>query len=153
MRAVGYSGHSGVPGNAINAVSLAMRAIEYIQQRFYSDFPYSAEAAQWQFKNGSSLKPTRVKMPEGGVTNIPRECTLEGDVRFLPFITSEQIKTAIAGYVADLNEHVIRSNGLPHTGGIDRCVEEEQMRVLELQRELMSSRSLLSHLFSLCSGS
>jgi acetylornithine deacetylase len=46
MKCTGYSGHSGVPQNAINALSLGMEAIKYIQQRFYQDFPYSAEAAQ-----------------------------------------------------------------------------------------------------------
>lgn len=66
MKCTGFSGHSGVPQNAINALSLGMEAVKYIQQRFYADFPYSAEAAQWNFSNGSSLKPTRVSMPEGG---------------------------------------------------------------------------------------
>lgn len=122
MKVLGYSGHSGVPQNAINALSLGMEAIKYIQQRFYVDFPYTADANAWLFKNGSSLKPTRVEMPEGGVTNIPREVTFKGDIRFLPFFTEQQIKTAVEGYVRDLNEKLIRSNRLPHTGGVDRFV-------------------------------
>lgn len=122
MKATGYSGHSGVPQNAINALSLGHEAIKYIQQRFYNDHPFSAEAAQWLYKNGSSLKPTRVSMPEGGVTNIPREVTFRGDVRFLPFFPAAQVKAAIEGYVKELNDDVIRRNGLPHSGGIDRFI-------------------------------
>jgi len=122
MKTTGFSGHSGVPQNAVNALSLSMRAIEYIQKRFYSDFPYTHECSQWLFSNASSLKPTRCEMPPGGVTNIPREVTIKGDVRFVPFVTEQQIKTAVAGYVADLNEHVIRNGGLPGVGGVDRFV-------------------------------
>lgn len=117
---IGFSGHSGAPQNAINALTLGFEAIKYIQQRFYSDFPYSAEANAWMYKNGSSLKPTRVEMPPGGVTNIPREALFKGDLRFLPFYTVDEVKSAVEGYVAELNQDVIRRHGLPHSGGIDR---------------------------------
>lgn len=60
-------------------------------------------------------------VPEG-VTNIPREVTIQGDIRFLPFTPAAEIKRKVEGYVADLNERVIRSHGLPHTGGVDRFV-------------------------------
>lgn len=56
------------------------------------------------------------------MTNIPREVTIQGDIRFLPFIPAAQIKSAVEGYVADLNERIIRNNGLPHAGGVDRFV-------------------------------
>jgi len=56
------------------------------------------------------------------VTNIPREVTIQGDIRFLPFTPAAEIKRKVEGYVADLNERIIRSNGLPHTGGVDRFV-------------------------------
>lgn len=125
MKATGFSGHSGVPQNAVNALSLGMEAIRYIQQRFYQDFPFSAEASQWLYSNGSSLKPTRIEMPEGGVTNIPREVTFQGDIRFLPFFPWSTIKAAVEGYVAELNERVIRNGGLPHTGGVDRFVIQD----------------------------
>jgi acetylornithine deacetylase len=60
-----------------------------------------------------------------GVTNIPREATIIGDLRYLPFFTSAQIRSAVEGYVADLNDRVIRSNGLPNSGGIDRFVIQD----------------------------
>ena len=56
------------------------------------------------------------------MTNIPREVTIQGDIRFLPFTPAAEIKRRVEGYVADLNERIIRSNGLPHTGGVDRFV-------------------------------
>lgn len=87
---------------------------------FSSPFFQTADAASWLYKNGSSLKPTRVSQPEGGVTNIPHESTFRGDVRFLPFFPTEQIKAAIEGYVKDLNESVIRRHGLSSSGGFDR---------------------------------
>ena len=40
MKATGYSGHSGVPQNAINSLTLGFEALKYIQQRFYNDFPF-----------------------------------------------------------------------------------------------------------------
>jgi acetylornithine deacetylase len=134
-KVTGFSGHSGVPQNAVNALSLSMRAIEYIQKRFYSDFPYSHEAHQWQFSNGSSLKPTRCEMPPGGVTNIPREVTLKGDIRFLPFVTEAQVKAAVEGYVSDLNESVIRHGGLPGVGGVDRFVIPDPVAKKRLEEE------------------
>lgn len=56
------------------------------------------------------------------MTNIPREVTLQGDLRFLPFVSAAQIRAAVEGYVSDLNSSVIRRGGLPHTGGVDRFI-------------------------------
>jgi acetylornithine deacetylase len=44
------------------------------------------------------------------------------DVRFLPFFSPQQVKSAIEGYVNDLNDDVIRRHGLPHSGGVDRFI-------------------------------
>ena len=116
LTATGKLFHSGMPHKAINAITLANEAVRYIQRRFYNDFPQSQREIDYKYEIGSSLKPTQISCPPGSFNQIPRQCTISGDVRFTPFYTIDQIKAKVAEYVAALNTSLIRNNTLPRTG-------------------------------------
>ena len=59
-----------------------MRAI---QRRFYEAFPAHAQERVYGFPSASSMKPTRIAVPEGSINQIPGECTISGDIRLTPF--------------------------------------------------------------------
>lgn len=116
LTAVGKGFHSGLPHMAINPISLAHEAVQYIQKRFYRDFVFSAEAEAYKFAIGSTFKPTQTHCPPGSHNQIPRTCTISGDIRFIPFDPWTKVKEKVEGYVRDLNETIIKKNRLFTTG-------------------------------------
>lgn len=94
---------------AINPLELGMEALKEIQSRFYKDFPPHKEEQVYGFATPSTMKPTQwsckfvsvgndllwkenaliyvsifiVADPGGGINQIPAECTISGDVRFI----------------------------------------------------------------------
>ncbi|KAI5057179.1 hypothetical protein GOP47_0027194 [Adiantum capillus-veneris] len=85
LRATGKLFHSGLPHKAINSLELCMDALKEIQLRFYRDFPPHPQESVYGFATPSTMKPTQVTYPGGGVNQIPGECTITGDVRLTPF--------------------------------------------------------------------
>eukprot|EP00268_Persea_americana_P060447 TRINITY_DN7535_c0_g1_i4.p1 TRINITY_DN7535_c0_g1~~TRINITY_DN7535_c0_g1_i4.p1 ORF type:complete len:296 (+),score=46.60 TRINITY_DN7535_c0_g1_i4:132-1019(+) len=84
LRTTGKLFHSGLAHKAINPLELAMEALKEIQQRFYRDFPPHPKEEVYGFATPSTLKPTQWSYPGGGINQIPAECTISGDVRFVP---------------------------------------------------------------------
>ncbi|MCO5604785.1 hypothetical protein L7F22_058956 [Adiantum nelumboides] len=106
LRATGKLFHSGLPHKAINSLELCMDALKEIQLRFYRDFPPHPQEAVYGFATPSTMKPTQVTYPGGGVNQIPGECTITGDVRLTPFYNVKDVVTKIQEYVDDLNKNI-----------------------------------------------
>jgi len=97
---------------AINPLELAMEALKEMQSRFYRDFPPHPKEQVYGFATPSTMKPTQwsckffclywkvmgekkivslyhaqifIADPGGGINQIPAECTISGDVRFIIF--------------------------------------------------------------------
>merc|ERR1712137_56247 len=108
--------HSGLPHKAINSLEFGMEALAQIQKRFYEDFPELPEDKEWNFACPSSMKPTQISVPKGGINQTPGYCKISGDVRLTPFYKPADVKTKVAQYVADLQANL---NSLP-TRGVGR---------------------------------
>jgi acetylornithine deacetylase len=93
LTARGKTGHSGFPHKNVNAIELAFDSLSAIQKKFYSSFPPHEKEKEYGFEMSSSMKPTKVRMNEGGSLNqIPNLCVVEGDIRLIPFY---KIKDAV----------------------------------------------------------
>jgi len=77
LKAVGKAAHSGFPHKAINPLNLVSEAVKYIQKRFHADFPKKQKEDDYKYEIASSLKPTQVSCPPGGLNQIPPWCKNE----------------------------------------------------------------------------
>ncbi|EEF42427.1 acetylornithine deacetylase [Ricinus communis] len=98
--------HSGLAHKAINALELAMDALQEMQSRFYKDFPPHPREQVYGFATASTMKPTQWSYPGGGINQIPGECTISGDVRLTPFYNLVDVKNMLQEYVDDINENI-----------------------------------------------
>ncbi|GLC37544.1 hypothetical protein PLESTB_001759000 [Pleodorina starrii] len=103
LKAYGKMFHSGLPHKSINPIELAMAAVQYMQDRFYADFPPHAEEARYGFATPSTMKPTQWSYPGGSINQIPGEATVCGDCRITPFYDVEQVMEKLRSYVDELN--------------------------------------------------
>ncbi|WOL09543.1 acetylornithine deacetylase [Canna indica] len=107
LRATGKLFHSGLAHKAINPLELAMEALKEIQLRFYRDFPPHPKEEVYGFATPSTLKPTQWSYPGGGINQIPAECTISGDVRYIPFLyMMEDAIKRLEEYVDDINANI-----------------------------------------------
>ena len=60
-----------------------MEALSEIQKRFYRDFPAHKEEERYFFKNPSTMKPTQWFYPGGSPNQIPEDCSIVGDIRYV----------------------------------------------------------------------
>ena len=95
--------HSGLPHKGINSIELAMDTVNYIQERFYADFPKHSLENQYSFMTSSTMKPTNITSSEGSLNQLPPMCTVSGDIRLSPFYKIAEAKAAIEEYVAAIN--------------------------------------------------
>lgn len=95
--------HSGLPHKGINSIEMAMDAINYIQERFYADFPRHAMEDQYAFLTSSTMKPTQIVSAEGSLNQLPPTCTVSGDIRLAPFYKIADAMASIDGYIAAIN--------------------------------------------------
>lgn len=95
--------HSGLPHKGVNSIEMAMDAINYIQERFYADFPSHALEEQYAFMTSSTMKPTNIASSEGSLNQLPPSCTISGDIRLVPFYKIADAKASIESYVAAIN--------------------------------------------------
>jgi hypothetical protein len=107
--------HSGYPYKGINALELAYDALQHIEHEFYLRFPQydicfppmlppvfffirslffnrHPKEVEYGFPCQSSMKATNVICPEGSLNQIRGSCTIQGDIRMVPFY-----KVAIMG--------------------------------------------------------
>lgn len=98
--------HSGLPHKGINAIECCQQVVAYLQRKFYERFPSHDREEEYKFITSSSMKPTQMELPPGPINQIPGECTIKGDIRFLPFYKLEDIQAYLGGLVdnLDLNE-------------------------------------------------
>ncbi|PSR93532.1 Acetylornithine deacetylase [Actinidia chinensis var. chinensis] len=98
--------HSGLAHKAINPLELAMEAVKEMQLRFYKDFPPHPKEQVYGFATPSTMKPTQWTYPGGGINQIPKECTISGDVRLTPFYNITDVLKKLQEYVDDLNANI-----------------------------------------------
>jgi len=111
VKAVGKLFHSGLPHKGINAIEMAMDSVNYIQQRFYKDFPKHEMEDKYNFATQSTLKPTQITCTPGSLNQLPPECTVQGDVRLAPFYDVADVRRALQSYVDEIsaNPSIIES--------------------------------------------
>ncbi|KAI8529845.1 hypothetical protein RHMOL_Rhmol11G0006100 [Rhododendron molle] len=83
-----------------------MEALKEIQLRFYRDFPPHPKEEVYGFATPSTMKPTQWSYPGGGINQIPKECTISGDVRLTPFYNITDVMKKLQEYVEDLNANI-----------------------------------------------
>jgi acetylornithine deacetylase len=103
LHCVGKLFHSGLPHRGINAIEFAMDVTNYVQSRFYADFPQHPKEVEYEYLTASTMKPTQVKCAEGSLNQICATCTVEGDIRLTPFYAIKDVKDAVTRYVAEVN--------------------------------------------------
>jgi len=94
--------HSGLPHKAINAIECANAACRHLQSVFFKSFPKHEMEIKYKFVTSSSMKPTQISVPAGSINQIPGECCIKGDLRFLPFYKWEDIKATMEKAAADI---------------------------------------------------
>lgn len=128
LEATGVGGHSGFTQNCVNALELANASARALVEWFEQRFPAHPDEARWGFLSPSSLKATRMQVPNDKVTKIPGLAVVEGDIRLTPFY---EMKDAIGGaeaFVAELDRRIEASDpprGFPRT----RTLSGERGRV------------------------
>jgi acetylornithine deacetylase len=100
--------HSGLPNKAINALELGMEVVAILQKRFYADFPRHPKEEEYNFACSSTMKPTQISVPKGGNNQIPRTCTIAGDIRLTPFYSVSEVKNRVDQYMKEIND--VRKN-------------------------------------------
>nr|CAB3447566.1 unnamed protein product [Digitaria exilis] len=106
LKATGKLFHSGLAHKAINSMEMNMEALKEIQKRFYIDFPPHEKEKVYKFSTPSTMKPTKWSYPGGGLTQIPGECTISGDIRLTPFYSAYHAVEKLKAYVEDINERL-----------------------------------------------
>jgi len=95
--------HSGLPHKGINAIECAHQVVAHLQRKFYQQFPSHELEEKYSFITSSSMKPTQIEVPPGPINQIPGECTISGDIRFLPFYNCRDIQSYLDEVVANLD--------------------------------------------------
>ncbi|KAF6151313.1 hypothetical protein GIB67_040586 [Kingdonia uniflora] len=106
IKAEGKLFHSGLAHKAINPLELAMEALKEVQLRFYRDFPPHPKEEVYGFATPSTMKPTQWRYPGGGISQIPAECTISGDVRLTPFYEITDVAKKLQEYIDDINANI-----------------------------------------------
>lgn len=103
LKCVGKLFHSGLPHKGINSIEMASDVMNYIQRRFYADFPRHPKEIDYNYATPSTIKPTQIRCTPGALNQLPPECFIEGDIRLAPFYDIKKVRSAIDGYIADIN--------------------------------------------------
>ncbi|XP_043718380.1 acetylornithine deacetylase-like [Telopea speciosissima] len=131
--------HSGLAHKAINPLELSMEALKEIQMRFYRDFPPHPKEQVYKFATPSTMKSTQWSYPGGGISQIPYECTVAGDVRLTPFYSATDARKKLQEYVDDINANMEK---LDTRGPVSKYVlPEENLRgslTISFDDEIMS---------------
>jgi len=98
--------HSGLPHKGINALEFAMEATAELQKRFYEQFPAHPSETDYNFATPSTMKPTQISVPKGGLNQLPPTCKVSGDIRLTPFYDVKEVQEAVKGYVDDINANL-----------------------------------------------
>jgi len=113
LKATGQLGHSGLPHKAMNAIILGYEAATEIANKFHEKFPAHEKEVEYGFACPSSMKITVLEHPPGAVNQIPGSCTVQGDIRVVPFYNSEDVVKAVQGFADEVAQNLL---GLPGRG-------------------------------------
>ena len=106
-----------MPHKGINALEFGSEAVAAIQKRFYQDFPAHEQEQVYAFATPSTMKPTQIKIAEGGVNQLPPWVEIQGDIRLTPFYNAAECQKTVERYVAELNEQIASgTSDLPTRG-------------------------------------
>lgn len=103
ITATGKLFHSGLPHKAINAIELANDTVKALQTWFHHEFDMSEKERQYLYQIGSSLKPTQISTPPGGLNQIPGSCNVKGDIRLTPFYDMGEVQKKVEHFIANLD--------------------------------------------------
>jgi acetylornithine deacetylase len=98
--------HSGFPQKAVNAIDLAFDIYRQLQQHFYTTFPPHPKEKEFLYECSSSMKVTNVIVPSGSLNQIKGNCTLEGDVRLVPFYKVKDCRASLEAKMAELSKNI-----------------------------------------------
>lgn len=133
LEATGVGGHSGFTQNCVNALELAFAAERALVEWFEQRFPAHPDEARWGFLSPSSLKATRMLVPNDKVTKIPALASIEGDIRLTPFYDMQDAIEGARAFVAALDRRIEAGDpprGFPRTRAVSGergCVRLEPM--------------------------
>lgn len=118
LEVAGVGGHSGFTQNCVNALELASATARALVEWFEQRFAAHPDEARWGFLSASSLKATRMVVPNDKISKIPSSAVVEGDIRLTPFY---EMKDAIEGaraFVAEIDRRIEANDpprGFPRT--------------------------------------
>jgi acetylornithine deacetylase len=108
--------HSGLPHRGINAIEYATDAVRFVQRRFFQDYPRHEKEAAYNFRTQSTLKATQISCSTGTLNQLPSECTVQGDIRAVPFYNIHDIQKSVQTYVDELNTNPSIVEDVEHRG-------------------------------------
>lgn len=103
LKAIGKLFHSGMPHRGINSIEMAMDALSYIQNKFFTEFPRHEMEDKYNFVTQSTLKPTQIMCEPGSLNQLPPNCTIQGDIRLAPFYNIHEVMERVLSYAAEIN--------------------------------------------------
>lgn len=105
LKASGKLFHSGLPHKGINAIEFGMDSINYIQSKFFKDFPRHVREDEYNYTTQSTMKPTQISTAPGSLNQLPGEVVIQGDIRLTPFYDVADVRVAITSYVDEINNN------------------------------------------------
>jgi acetylornithine deacetylase len=96
--------HSGLPHLGINPIEMAMDTINYLQKRFYADYPAHDKEKEYNYATPSTFKPTQISCSPGSLNQLPPEAEASGDIRLTPFYDVRDVEKSFTKYVDEINK-------------------------------------------------
>mmetsp|Transcript_16199 Transcript_16199/g.41308 ORF Transcript_16199/g.41308 Transcript_16199/m.41308 type:complete len:435 (-) Transcript_16199:267-1571(-) len=111
-RQAGKKQHSAFPHDAINAMELAMDALQAVQNKFYELCPPTDKERKFGFKCCTTMKPTQWAYPSRAPSStIPHTATISGDIRMSPFYNIGEIREEIRLFANSLDVSKLGGRG------------------------------------------
>ena len=119
--------HSGLPQRSINPIEFGMEVLSELQRKFYAKYPRHPDSIPYKYQTSSTMKPTQVKCPPGGLNQIPPSVTISGDIRVTPFYDAMDVIASVDGWIAEINAAVEDgSSTLPLHGDFSKWSLDEE---------------------------
>jgi acetylornithine deacetylase len=121
--------HSGLPQRSINPIEFGMEVLSELQRKFYAKYPRHPDSLPYKYQTSSTMKPTQVKCPPGGLNQIPPSVTFSGDIRLTPFYDAAEVMASIDGWIAEINAAVESgTSALPLHGDFSKYALAEEWK-------------------------
>lgn len=134
LKVYGKKAHTGFPHNGINPIPIAFDVVRMIVNKFNELCPHTDEDDKYKFRTHSNMKPTVLRMPEGGssANQYADYVEIVGDVRMTPTKYNDPFKLKIQ--IAEFIES-IDINQIPkwHPGFVTTCGEGENQTNARLE--------------------